>query len=61
MKAYMVFEFPEVTDLNGDKANEIVDLLVSLSVQQAKEFNALPPYKGFGPASVWVDDVVEEE
>lgn len=57
MKVTVVFEFHDITDPNTAIADEIVQTLTVMTKQWQEEFNAVPPYKGYGDyVTVWVEE-----
>lgn len=56
MKVTMVFEFPDIDEANSGTADAVIEELTLKSKELQEEFNAAPPYKGYGEAQVWVDD-----
>lgn len=61
MRVTMVFEFPDINDANSETADAVIDELTLKSKELQEEFNAAPPYKGYGETQVWVDAAYNED
>lgn len=61
MRVTMIFEFPDVNDANSEAADDIVEELTLKAKELQEEFNAAPPYKGYGDTRIWVDDAEGSE
>lgn len=60
MKVTVYFDFAEVTDINGEVADQILESLFARTVEWQEEFQALPPHMGYGKnVFVWIDEEVQ--
>lgn len=60
MRVLVVFDFPNISDPDGQEASEVIETLTAQTKEWQAEWGALPPYKNTNGAAVWIETATEE-